>query len=76
MIVTCPSCETHFNLAPAALGPEGRVMRCARCGHKWHARPSAAAAVPAVTPAAAPAARAAAPAAAPPPPKAAAAAAP
>jgi len=40
MIVTCPSCETHFTVPEAALGTRGRVLRCARCGHKWHQVPA------------------------------------
>ncbi|HIJ38483.1 MAG TPA: hypothetical protein HPP80_06250, partial [Rhodospirillaceae bacterium] len=40
MIVVCPSCDTHFTLPPSALGPGGRALRCARCGHKWHATQS------------------------------------
>jgi predicted Zn finger-like uncharacterized protein len=39
MIVTCPSCETQFNVQPAQLGPRGRRVRCARCGHQWHQAP-------------------------------------
>lgn len=36
MIVTCPSCDTRFSVPQSALGPRGRTLRCARCGHKWH----------------------------------------
>ncbi|OIQ97134.1 hypothetical protein GALL_208330 [mine drainage metagenome] len=39
MIVTCPSCATHFSVPEEALGPRGRTLRCARCGHKWHQDP-------------------------------------
>ena len=35
MKVSCPSCDTRFSISAAALGPQGRKVRCARCGHKW-----------------------------------------
>lgn len=38
MIVTCPQCSTRYHLDPEALGPEGRRVRCASCGHRWLAR--------------------------------------
>ena len=40
MKVTCPSCDTNFTVPEAALGTRGRVLRCARCGHKWHQNPA------------------------------------
>lgn len=39
MIITCPACATRFNVDPASLGPSGRTVRCANCGHRWHAAP-------------------------------------
>lgn len=39
MIITCPACETRFLLSAQALGSEGRDVRCAKCGHQWHALP-------------------------------------
>ncbi len=35
MIVTCPSCQTRFNLDAAKLQPVGRHVRCAKCSHRW-----------------------------------------
>ncbi|MCM8558099.1 zinc-ribbon domain-containing protein [Sphingomicrobium sediminis] len=37
MILTCPSCETRYNVAAGAIPEEGRMVRCAACGNKWHA---------------------------------------
>lgn len=37
MIITCPSCATRYKVPEAALGAEGRVVRCKSCAHEWHA---------------------------------------
>ena len=41
MIVSCPSCATRYLIDPAALGREGRRVRCAKCSHIWHEQPPA-----------------------------------
>lgn len=45
MIIECPNCATHYEIA-MALPPVGRKVRCARCGHVWRAMPQAAVAPP------------------------------
>jgi predicted Zn finger-like uncharacterized protein len=39
MILTCSKCATRYHVDPASLGSEGRVVRCAGCGHRWTAKP-------------------------------------
>lgn len=39
MILTCPACSTRYTVDPASLGREGRVVRCAKCAHRWMQRP-------------------------------------
>ena len=41
MIVTCPSCSTRYIVDPKALGPTGRMVRCANCKHTWMQAPPA-----------------------------------
>ena len=38
MILTCPSCETQYFADDATIGESGRTVKCAACGHSWHAR--------------------------------------
>jgi predicted Zn finger-like uncharacterized protein len=39
MIISCPACATRFTVGPASIPPEGRKVRCAKCGHTWHQAP-------------------------------------
>ncbi len=41
MILTCPACQTRFNVPATALGEAGRKVRCAICGDSWHQMPVA-----------------------------------
>ena len=36
MILTCPNCATRYQADEAKFPPEGRVVRCAKCGQTWH----------------------------------------
>jgi len=35
MILTCPECATRYQTDAAAFVPDGRKVRCAKCGHVW-----------------------------------------
>jgi predicted Zn finger-like uncharacterized protein len=35
MIITCPACQTKFQIPPASLGSHGRNVRCSSCGERW-----------------------------------------
>ncbi len=37
MKIQCPNCGTAFTLADGAIGTDGRMVRCARCGTPWRA---------------------------------------
>jgi predicted Zn finger-like uncharacterized protein len=39
MILTCPACSTRYEADSAKIPPQGREVRCARCGEVWHASP-------------------------------------
>lgn len=35
MILTCPECATRYQSDASLFAPEGRKVRCAKCGHVW-----------------------------------------
>ncbi len=39
MILSCPNCASRFRIDADKLGMRGRKVRCAKCGHTWHASP-------------------------------------
>jgi len=41
MIITCPECSTRYRVADNSIGADGRTVKCARCGHRWHQDASA-----------------------------------
>jgi predicted Zn finger-like uncharacterized protein len=41
MIVTCPACATRYSVEPSSIAPDGRKVRCTRCGHIWLQLPPA-----------------------------------
>ncbi|AXS38751.1 zinc-ribbon domain-containing protein [Breoghania sp. L-A4] len=36
MKITCPSCDTSYNIGAASVGAEGRSVRCSRCSEEWY----------------------------------------
>ncbi len=39
MIIICPACTTHFTAPREAIGEDGRMVKCSRCGHSWYYDP-------------------------------------
>lgn len=39
MILTCPNCSTRFLLSAQMLAPEGRNVKCSKCGEVWNQLP-------------------------------------
>jgi predicted Zn finger-like uncharacterized protein len=46
MILTCPQCDTRYQADEAKFPPDGRSVRCAKCGNVWHQAAPAADATP------------------------------
>lgn len=40
MIVTCPACDTRYNLSDAQLGATGRTIQCVKCQYSWFQTPA------------------------------------
>lgn len=40
MIVTCPACDTRYNVPEERLGATGRTIQCAKCQYSWFQPPS------------------------------------
>lgn len=41
MLLICPACTARYIVPDTAIGAGGRQVRCASCGHSWHAMPLA-----------------------------------
>lgn len=40
MILTCPSCGTHYFADDSTIGESGRAVKCASCGQSWFVQPA------------------------------------
>jgi len=41
MRITCPECESGFDVPDNAIPEKGRKLKCSQCQHKWHQMPVA-----------------------------------
>lgn len=41
MRITCPECESGFDVPDNAIPEKGRKLKCSQCAHKWHQKPVA-----------------------------------
>lgn len=41
MIISCPTCGTRYTVGANSVPPEGRKVRCAKCGNTWQQFPIA-----------------------------------
>ncbi len=39
MIIACPSCDARYAVEADKIGPAGRTVKCAKCGHSWTQMP-------------------------------------
>jgi predicted Zn finger-like uncharacterized protein len=39
MRLSCPACQTEYEVPDAALAGRARTLRCANCGHQWQSAP-------------------------------------
>ena len=40
MHISCEKCKTRYVVKADSIGSKGRVVKCAKCGHKWRQMPA------------------------------------